>query len=74
MTTIRYLAEDELIRRAIEALMAHLGPVETARFLRLPQARRMESVRRHRLWQESLDKEQFFDQVFGPSEDRAVSA
>jgi len=74
MTTVRYLAEDELIRRAIEVLMTHLGPMETARFLSLPQARRNESVRRHRLWQESLDKEQFFDQIFGPLEERVVSA
>jgi hypothetical protein len=65
MTTVRYLAEDELIRRAIEILVTNLGPVETARFLSLPQSRRMESVRRHRLWQKGLDKDLFFDQVFG---------
>lgn len=65
MTTARYLAEDELIHRAIEILVTNLGPVETARFLSLPQSRRMESVRRHRLWQKGLDKDLFFDQVFG---------
>lgn len=74
MTTIRYLAEDELIYRAIEVLTTNLGPVETARFLSLPQPRRMESVRRNRLWQEGLDKKRFFDQVFGPLEEGTVSA
>jgi hypothetical protein len=53
-----------MIRRALEALMAVLGPVETVRFLTLPR-RRLESVRRHRQWQASLDQEQFFGQVFG---------
>lgn len=61
-----YLPEDKLIRRALEALMAALGPVETFRFLTLPRRRRIESVRRHRQWQAALDQEQFFDQVFGP--------
>jgi hypothetical protein len=61
-----YLAEDELIERALQALMDALGPIETMRFLTLPRARRLESVRRHRQWQAMLDREQFFEQVFGP--------
>ena len=32
----RYLQEDELIRRAVAALLQAPGPVETARFLNLP--------------------------------------
>jgi hypothetical protein len=59
-----YLQEDEMIRRAIHALMDQLGPIETARFLALPRQRRLDSVRRHRQWQTSLDKDQFFAQVF----------
>ena len=59
------LQEDEMVRRAIAALMESLGPVETARFLTLPHSRRINSVLRHRKWQASLDKERFFDQVFG---------
>jgi len=60
-----YLEEDEMIRRAIEPLHRDLGPVETARFLTLPQRHRLDSVTRHRLWQESLEREPFYDQVFG---------
>jgi hypothetical protein len=60
-----FLQEDEMVRRAIEALMEALGPIETARFLTLPRRRRLDSVMRHRQWQDSLDKDLFFDQVFG---------
>ncbi|MBI5651246.1 MAG: hypothetical protein HZC40_12510 [Chloroflexi bacterium] len=60
-----YLPEDQVVRRALDALMKSLGPVETARFLNLPRQRRIESVRRHRQWQAQLDQTQFFNQVFG---------
>ncbi len=66
MKTRVYLPEDEMIRRALDALMTALGPVETTRFLTLPRQRRLDSVKRHRQWQASLDKDQFFYQVFGP--------
>jgi hypothetical protein len=59
-----YLQEDEMIRRAIHALMDQLGPIETARFLALPRQRRLDSVKRHHQWQASLDKEPFFAQIF----------
>jgi hypothetical protein len=65
MSEHTYLKEDEMIRRAIEALLKDLGPVETTRFLTLPQRRKMDSVTRHRLWQESLERDRFFDQIFG---------
>ena len=68
-----YLPEDKMIRRGLEALMAALGPVETVRFLTLPRQRRLESVRRHRQWQASLDQEQFFDQVFGAQDEQGTS-
>jgi hypothetical protein len=61
VTEHRYLQEDELIRRAVEAL----GPVETTRFLDLARSRPVDSIQRHRVWQESLDKDAFFQQVFG---------
>lgn len=59
-----YLQEDELVRRAVAALLQAPGPVETARFLNLPRKRRRDAVERHREWQESLDQERFFDEVF----------
>lgn len=65
MKTYRYIDEDELLNRAINALMEKLGPVETGRFLSLAPQKRMESVKRHRLWQSELDKERFFAEVFG---------
>jgi len=67
MSTTQYLPEEELIDKALSALMNALGPVEAMRFLRLPRAGRLESVERHRRWQASLDPEQFFNQIFGLS-------
>lgn len=63
-----YLREDDMVRQAVEALMRTLGPIETTRFLTLPRRRRLDAVRRHRQWQDSLDKDRFFDQVFGTEE------
>jgi hypothetical protein len=60
-----YLQEDEMVRRAIDALLRDLGPVEATRFLTLPQRQRIDSVTRHRLWQDGLNRDRFFDQVFG---------
>ncbi len=65
MTTATYLSDDELITRGLDALMQALGPVEATRFLTLSKSQRLESVEQHRRWQESLDVESFFDQVFG---------
>ncbi|HQH40011.1 MAG TPA: hypothetical protein PLH19_15975 [Anaerolineae bacterium] len=67
MTVIehQYLQEEELIRRAMETLLRALGPVETTRFLDLARSRPLDSVQRHHVWQESLDKDAFFQQVFG---------
>jgi hypothetical protein len=66
MTTVEhaYLQEDELVRRAIAALLRSLGPVEATRFLTLPRRRHVDAVQRHREWQETLDQDVFFDQVF----------
>ena len=49
------LQEEELIHRAIEALLNALGPIETARFLTLPHTPRLDSVLRHQVWQGSLN-------------------
>jgi len=67
MTTIQhtYLQEDELVRRAIAALIRALGSVEATRFLTLPRSQQLDSIQRHREWQETLEPTQFFDQVFG---------
>lgn len=60
-----YLQEEEMIHQAVDTLLDSLGPVETARFLTLPRKRRLDSVTRHRQWQETLDRERFFEEAFG---------
>jgi hypothetical protein len=69
-----YLQEDEMIRQAVDALLKALGPVETTRFLTLSRRRRLDSVMRHRQWQDGLDKNRFFNQVFGTTESPTPSA
>ena len=65
MKTEKYLNEEELIRKAIGALIQELGPVETARFVNLPRQKRLESVKRHRQWQKNIDKDMFMKEIFG---------
>ena len=67
MKYIKQLNEEILIEKAARILFQELGPVEALRFLNIPRKKRMESVKRHRAWQEGLTKNQFFDEVFaGP--------
>lgn len=65
MKTSQFIDEDELIEQAISVLMEKLGPVGTKRFLTMSTPKRIDSVIRHRKWQATLDKDHFFDQVFG---------
>ena len=65
MKAARYMSEEELVQKAIQLLMQELGPVETSRFINLPRKKRVESVKRHREWQKTLDKDTFFNSVFG---------
>ena len=64
--------EERLISKAVDILVKELGPVEAGRFLSLPRKRRIESVKRHRQWQNQLQQEQFFDRVFGARSRGAV--
>ena len=68
-----YLEEEEMVRRAIDALLRDLGPIETTRFLTLAPRHRLDSVTRHRLWQESLERNGFFDAVFGGPEEATLA-
>ena len=65
MKTSTFIPEDQLISRASDVLIERLGPVETSRFLTLPRQQRLESVKRHHQWQTTLQKDEFFDTVFG---------
>jgi len=64
MRTVKYMDEDEVIKRAMAALIRELGPVEAIRFVTMSKKKRIESVKRHREWQEMLEKDKFFDEVF----------
>lgn len=64
--------EEKLITKAVDVLFKELGPVEASRFLSLPKSKRMDSVKRHRLWQAQLQPEGFFDDVFRPTPKRAA--
>ena len=67
MTTARLLTEEQLVQQAADLLLAKLGLVETTRFFALVSKGRIESVERHRAWQEALDPDEFFDEVFSAS-------
>lgn len=64
MKTIKYMDEDVVIKRAVDALVKELGPVEAIRFINMPKRKRIESVKRHKEWQTTLNKTRFFDEVF----------
>jgi len=68
MRPVKYMDEEFVIKKGVEALIKELGPVEAIRFINLPKRKRLESVRRHRQWQRQLDKERFFNEVFGGKE------
>jgi len=68
MTTETVLAEEQLIRQAIDALIDKLGIMEATRFLTLKHQGCLESVERHRLWQSGLHKERFFAEIFTQKE------
>ncbi len=61
----KYMDEEAVIEKAVKVLMEELGPVETIRFINLPKRKRLESVRRHREWQKTLNKDGFFNEIFG---------
>lgn len=56
--------EEQLIEKAVQVLMREFGSVEASRFLSIPQQRREESLKQHQTWQDGLDKEKFFNEVF----------
>ncbi len=64
MKAVKYMDEEVVIKKGIDALVRELGPVEAMRFLCFPKQKRMESVKRHREWQKSLDEKNFFEDVF----------
>jgi hypothetical protein len=68
MRRAKYIDEEIVIRKATEVLIKELGPVEAIRFINMPKKKRLESVKRHREWQQLLNKDRFFDEVFSGKE------
>lgn len=64
MKAARYMDDELVVKKGVELLIKGLGPVEALRFLNFPRERRIESVKRHREWQKTLDQKQFFDDMF----------
>ena len=64
MKAVKCMDEELMVKKAIKALIVELGPVEAARFINMPRKSRIESVKRHRVWQKSLEKDKFFKEVF----------
>jgi len=56
--------DNQLIQQAISVLIDKLGATDTNRFLSLKSAQRLDSVLRHQTWQDTLEKDSFFDDVF----------
>ncbi len=67
MSLTRTVPDDELVKRGIESLFRELGKVDAIRFLAMPRTKRIESVKRHRQWQDGLEKSAFFDEIFAES-------
>ena len=65
MKLTKTVPDNDLIKRGIEILFRELGNVNAIRFLSIPREKRVESVKRHRDWQQTLDKDTFFDEIFG---------
>lgn len=71
MTLTKNMSDKELIKKGTEILFKELGQVNATRFLAMSREERLESVERHRKWQEGLDKESFFDEIFSQKDDSA---
>jgi len=63
MKNTNVMEEPDLVRRMMGTLLDKFGPVETQRFVSLCGGKRMESVRRHQLWQKHLDENAFAKSV-----------
>lgn len=73
MKAARYQDEDAMVEKGVRALIDALGSIEAVRFMTLPRARRIESVKRHREWQSTLNKDEFFGDVFSHSKEPSAT-
>ena len=64
MKLTKTIPDIDLMKKGIKILFRELGNVDAVRFLSIPREKRVESVKRHRNWQQTLDKNTFFDEIF----------
>lgn len=64
-TMLKHTDEKVLLEKGTKILFKELGYTDALRFLSIPRDVREESVQRHRKWQDGLEKDTFFDEVFG---------
>jgi hypothetical protein len=64
MITEIIMSEEQLIRQVTNVLIDKLGITETARFFTIHYPAHKDAVARHRLWQNSLNKDDFFEEIF----------
>lgn len=64
-TMLKHTDETVLLEKGTKILFKELGYTDALRFLSIPRDVREESVQRHRKWQDGLEKDAFFDEVFG---------
>ncbi len=64
MKKTKTVPHNVLLKKGIEILFRELGKVDAIRFLTIPREKWIESVKRHRNWQQGLDKDAFFDEIF----------
>ena len=65
MKLTKTVPDNDLMKKGIEILFRELGNVDAIRFLAIPRVKRIESVKQHKDWQQTLNKDTFFDEIFG---------
>ena len=65
MKLTKTVPDNDLLKKGIEIFFRELGKVDAIRFLSIAREKRVESVKRHKKWQQTLDKDTFFDDIFG---------
>jgi hypothetical protein len=64
MKLTKTIPDNDLMKKGIKILFRELGNIDAVRFLSIPREKRFESVKRHRDWQQTLDKDTFFGEIF----------
>ncbi len=63
MKNTRYMEKNKMVRRGIKALYRELGPVEAQRFISMTGSAKIDSVKKHREWQDTQEPEKLLKKV-----------